>query len=50
MEENIKEVYYDGYCQTCKHEKESEASDACNECLNTPGRQYSHKPIKWEEK
>lgn len=50
MEENMKEVYFDQYCKTCKHENESESDDTCHYCLEEPARQYSHKPLNWEEK
>lgn len=48
----FKEVYFDQYCKTCKHEKEDENDEdsACFECLHVPARQFSHKPEKWEEK
>lgn len=48
MDENMKEVYFT-YCNTCKHKDADQADDICHECLNTPARQYSHKPINWEK-
>lgn len=50
MEDLCKEVYFDHYCETCKHEKLAEDQEPCNECLNEPVNTYSHKPVKWEEK
>lgn len=45
-----KEVYFGDYCKTCKHEKVSEQDDPCYDCLDNPVNEYSHKPIRWEEK
>lgn len=45
-----KEVFYNEYCKTCKHEKEPEDSDVCNDCLNNPAHVDSHKPVRWEKK
>lgn len=50
MKDNMKEVYFDQYCASCQHVDEDEASDQCNECLNEPGRLYSHKPLNYKEK
>lgn len=50
MEDTYKEVYFNEYCKTCKHEKLSEQDDPCFECLNEPVNLYSHKPVNWEEK
>ena len=50
MDEMYKEVYFDQYCKKCKHGKEPETSDACDECLEHPQNLYSHKPVKFEEK
>lgn len=48
--ENYKEVYFDSYCKTCRHEDLKEEESPCDECLAEPARIGSHKPIKWEEK
>lgn len=45
----MKEVYYDKYCDTCKHKFKDENDDPCDECLSEGARQYSHKPVKYEE-
>lgn len=50
MDESYKEVYFHGYCKTCKHEKEAETDDPCWKCLENPVNVYSHKPTHWEEK
>lgn len=50
MSEYYKEVDYATYCPTCKHEKEDQACDECNDCLNEPARIGTRKPLKWEEK
>ena len=54
MENNTKEVRYDEYCASCKHFKDNEQvyeyDGPCNECLNTPVRLNSSRPLKWEEK
>ena len=51
METEIyKEVYFDKYCKTCKHEKLKEEADPCDECLENPVNTDSHKPVRWEEK
>lgn len=48
--DGMKLVYFDEYCKTCKHKNVVEDSEPCDECLTEPARQYSHKPVKWEEK
>lgn len=50
MYDEYKEVYYDQYCQTCKHKDVPEVKDPCHECLSEPVNLESHKPIKWETK
>lgn len=47
--ESIKEVYFDKYCKTCKHEKKDEYEEPCDDCLEEPVNLYSHKPVRWEE-
>lgn len=49
-EDGLKEVYYDKYCESCKHKELKDWKDPCNECLETPVNYQSHKPVKWEEK
>lgn len=55
MESDIcyKEVYFGDYCNKCQFEKSSEDPDTdspCVECLETPARLYSHKPLNFKEK
>lgn len=45
--QNIKEVYFNEYCNKCEYEKESEDHIACRECLSVPARENSHKPEKF---
>lgn len=45
----MKEVFFNEYCVTCKYKEEPEYCDECNECLNNPFQEYSHKPKNWEE-
>lgn len=50
--ENTKFVKFEEYCNKCVH-KEEEDSDpykACNDCLATPAREYSERPINFKEK
>lgn len=48
--DDYREVDFNKYCKTCKHEDISEAEDPCNECLDEPYNEYTDKPVKWEEK
>lgn len=50
-------VKYELYCDTCKYKEVQDKSgnpdlenDFCNECLNTPANEYSHKPINYKPK
>lgn len=49
MDSNMKEVYFDQYCKTCKNEKIAETEDPCCECLGEGARQDSHKPARYEK-
>lgn len=49
-DDRLKEVEFDKYCKTCKHEKVAEADDPCFECLMEFTNVESHKPVRWEEK
>lgn len=46
----MKFVKFDEYCHRCKHEKEPDTSIPCDECLSYPAREFSSKPINFEEK
>lgn len=50
MEESYKEVYFNQYCDSCKHKEKKETEDPCDDCLENPVNVYSHKPVRWEEK
>lgn len=49
MDTDMKEVRYDLYCNRCQYETYKEGEDPCDECLSTPCRQDSHRPINWKE-
>ena len=44
-----KEVYFGDYCPKCKHYDTPEDDDPCNECLNNPSNEDSHKPVRWQK-
>lgn len=46
----INEVYFNVYCPKCKHEDLPEEKEPCYECLKYPMNDYSHKPVRYEEK
>lgn len=48
-EDGYKEVYFDVYCETCKHKDVDETEEPCDTCLANPMNLYSHRPIKYEE-
>ncbi len=50
MEIVDREVRFDIWCSSCKHEKAPECEDPCYECLNYPVNQESEKPVRWEDK
>lgn len=45
-----KEVYFDQYCKSCKHNGLKESKDPCNDCLAEPSNTNSHKPMNYESK
>lgn len=47
MENKQKEVYFWEYCKTCEHRDTPEDQDPCNDCLNEPSNENSHKPVYW---
>lgn len=49
MELKDKEVYFDLYCKSCKYYKTDESEDPCDECLEYPFQEYSHKPMNYKE-
>ena len=50
LTDGMKEVYFDQYCPTCKYKDTGEDEQPCFDCLAEPVNQYSHKPVKYEEK
>lgn len=42
-----KEVYFDEYCESCKHAAKKGYEDPCNECLNNFFNYDSHKPTEY---
>ena len=49
-ETRFKEVYFDEFCSQCKFEKNAENEKPCDECLEEPVKEYSHKPVKFIKK
>ena len=49
MDEDLMEVYFHEYCNTCAHKGVNEAEDPCDECLANPVNSCSHKPVNWKE-
>lgn len=50
LDDGLKFVHFDEYCSTCEHEKVKESEDPCDECLNEPVNQHSHKPMWYKAK
>lgn len=51
VKHNQKEVYFENYCNKCKHRKKGEHEDPCDICLATAVRyDGSRKPIKFEKR
>lgn len=50
MTDEMKEVYFFEYCETCKHHLVKESEDPCDECLTEPANANSHRPVKYEKK
>ena len=50
MTELTKEVDFHKYCPTCLYRKEEESDPYkhCNDCLTTPARENSHKPVEYK--
>lgn len=42
--ENMKEVCFYPYCETCEHLKKDESEEPCCDCLEIPVRPNSHRP------
>ena len=50
MDENLKEVRFDIYCDRCKYRDYKEGQDPCNDCLEVGMREGTHVPEHWEGK
>lgn len=37
-------------CKTCEHFEKEPYNGPCHECLQTPARQDSHRPVYWKAK
>ncbi len=48
MEDTYQEVYFDQYCEKCKHKDTKEAKDPCHECLSNPVNLFTHEPVRFE--
>ena len=44
-----KEVFFGDWCPKCKHYDTEETDDPCNECLDNPSNEDSHKPVRWQK-
>lgn len=47
-EEEVKEVFFDRWCPSCKHIDKSESEDPCWDCLEQGWNINSHRPIFWD--
>lgn len=45
---NVKEVYFDKWCPSCKYQGNSESDDPCWDCLEQGWNVDSHRPILWD--
>lgn len=45
-----KEVYFDQYCEKCQYKNLKESEEPCEECLEYPINDASHKPVKFKER
>ena len=50
MDAQYKEVYFNEYCIQCVHHLKKETDSPCDECLNEPVNEFSHKPVKFEKR
>lgn len=49
MSPRDKIVDFKKYCETCKYKDLDEVKDPCNDCLDNPANEDSHKPLYWEQ-
>lgn len=45
-----KEVLFNEYCCRCINKDIPETDDPCDECLQNPKNEYSHKPVNFKER
>ena len=45
-----KEVYFGEFCPRCEFEKNAENEAPCDQCLEEPVNENSHKPVRFIEK
>lgn len=50
MQGDYKEVFFNIYCEKCKHEHVKANHEPCCDCISVPFRIDSHKPEKFESK
>ena len=50
MIDELREVYFNMYCDMCKFKDVKETEKPCNDCLAIPARPFSHKPEYFKEK
>ena len=48
MDGKTKEVYFNEYCKICKSADVPGDEEPCNECLEYPTNEYSHKPVNYK--
>jgi hypothetical protein len=48
MDEGMKEVRFDIYCETCEYKDLKDEDEPCCDCLDEPANQHSHKPVYWK--
>lgn len=50
MDYPLKEVDRHEYCPKCMYEKLDETESPCNDCMDEPVNEYSHKPLYFKPK
>ena len=48
-DEGLREVKFNWYCQSCKHQNLKGSEQPCNTCLDHPLNYYTEKPVKYEK-
>jgi hypothetical protein len=49
MEERMHIVEFENYCKTCEYKDSKSTEDPCDECLGSPVREFSRKPLNYKE-